>query len=299
MKSRKKILIIITTSTFLLVILYNTSFGRYILNKVNDYILQSKKFYFNSTVLSPSNKTYSITNWDGVNSYTLTIDVNSKKNELISTDGDIEYDINVSCPTSVMCSLSKENGIIYKDAKTDSYVITITPIDNFDVGDEVVIQTSATSTSPYEKTMSATYKVGVENYGFSYKITDSVGSKYLTLELTNSKPYYEVITAFDAYQIGDNISSSTYEQLTEAKKANCVSSRVIIDFDPNLILLDLTNENYLNKISYNTQAINTHLYVNNFVFDMKATTNTKINFYKVDVNADYTTANALTVTLQN
>ena len=56
-------------------------FGRYIRNVINNFILETKAFYFNSSILSINGKNYSITNWDGVNSYPLTIDLNNRKND--------------------------------------------------------------------------------------------------------------------------------------------------------------------------------------------------------------------------
>ena len=83
---KKKIILL---TLLILIFLYFTSYltiGRYIYNAINNYILESKGFYFNSTVLNVNNAAYSINNWDGVNSYTLTIDVNNKKNENLYTE---------------------------------------------------------------------------------------------------------------------------------------------------------------------------------------------------------------------
>ena len=76
-------------------------FGQYIKNVINNYILETKAFYFNSSVLNINGKNYSITNWDGVNSYPLTIDLNNRKNEDRYTKSDIVYTISVNCPTTV------------------------------------------------------------------------------------------------------------------------------------------------------------------------------------------------------
>ena len=289
MSKTTRFFILIVSFTLLFILLYNTSLGRYVYNAINNYILESQNFYFNSSVLSDKNPMHSITNWDGVNPYPLTIDLNNKKNELVSTNTDISYVVSLECPSSVTCSLSQESGIIFKDKKVDSYTITVTPINSFYEGDQVVIKTSATSTYPYSKTISASYSIGVQNYGFSSKITDSVGSKYLTLELTNSKPYYEVVRAFRNYKVGDQISLNVYNTLTDAEKANCVSLELFISFNPNDILLDLTENAYINRIA-NTQTtttLNGYTYVTGFGFYLGANEHEKIVFYKNDKNQDY------------
>ena len=53
------------------------------------YILETKNFYFNSSILNIRGKNYSIMNWDGVNAYTLTIDLNNYKTDEIYTTSDI------------------------------------------------------------------------------------------------------------------------------------------------------------------------------------------------------------------
>lgn len=292
--NRKKILLIslIVVTLFLV---FNSSFSKYVSNLVNNLILESKHFYFESSILKDNNKTYSVSNWDGVNAYNLDIDVSSKKDEFKKTDVDVEYDIDIECPSSVICSLSKTNSIIYSSSNTDSYIVTVTPIDNFYAGDSVIVKTSVTSTSPYSKTLSATYIIGVENYGFAYNISDEIGSKFLTLNLTNSKPYYEVKQAFDSYQIGDHISLDVYNNLSDIEKSNCVSINVTISFDPNNVLLDLTNNNYINKISETTTNIDGYTYVNGINIDVGANQSEKIIFFKNNINADYSNSNIINV----
>lgn len=292
---KNKVLITVLTITLLVILLFNSSVGRYIYNAINDYILSSKNFYFSSSILSNDGEIYSIVNWDGVNPYVLNIDVNGKKNELVSTNSDIEYDIFVDCPSTVICSLDKTSGIIYSEKKVDSYIITVTPVENFYGGDSVSITTKAVSTYPYSKELSATYNIGVENYGFSYEIVDSEGSKYLTLDLTNSKPYYEVIEPFGDYAIGDLVSIEDYNSLDDLNKNKCRSIQTTITFDPNEILLDLTGEPYLNSVESTTTTINDSLYVNGITLNVGANTNKKIIFYKNDITKNYTNSSIISV----
>ena len=288
-RNHKKISIFILI--FLIIfLLLGVTFGRYIYNIVNNHILETKGFYFNSSILTINNKKYKINNWDGVNSYTLTIDLNNKKNEMVSTTSDIRYEVIVNCPSKVMCTLSKNKGIIYETQKNDSYQITITPTTNFYEGDEVVVKTEVTSTYPYKKTLSATYNIGVEKSKFSYSIEDSENQNYLTLNLTNSVTYYVVEKAFNNYQVGDQISSDKYSELSDSEKSNCYSAKVTIEFDPNILSADMTAQTYHNRLdgSSKTTRINDYDYVSGYSFKVDANSSQKVLFYKKNISKNYT-----------
>ena len=265
-------------------------FGRYIHNIINNFILETKAFYFNSSILNINGKNYSIVNWDGVNSYNLTIDLNNRKNDLKHTLTDITYNISVNCPDTVVCTLSKESGIIRPEDETDSYVITVTPIQNFYEGDSVRVTTSVTSTLPYQKTMSATYTIGVEKSDFSYEIVDSVNSKYLTLNLTNSITYYQVSQAFGSYAVGDQVSLEDYATLSDTDKNKCFSAIVTVTYDPHILYVDMTDNLYLHRLStnYQEQTINGYQYVSKFSFKVNASSNNALIFYKEDITQNYT-----------
>lgn len=288
-REHKKLSIIILFVAVIL-LLFGTTFARYIYNVIHNHILESREFYFNSTVLDMNGRQYRINNWDGVNNYVLTIDVNNQKNSLTSTQSDIAYDIEVSCPSSAECRLSKTEGIIYQDAGTDSYQITVIPQEEFYEGDEVEVTTTATSTSPYVKSLSATYFIGIETSNFTYNIEDAVNDKFITLNLTNSLTYYKVETAFGNYQEGDRLSQEEYQALTDAEKENCFSAKVTVSFSPRELYLDMTNKNYLDRIpnSEQTESINNFNYVNEFSFKMTASSSEKVMFYKADPTKNYT-----------
>jgi len=265
-------------------------YGRYIRNIINNFILETKAFYFNSSILNINGKNYSITNWDGVNSYSLTIDLNNRKNDSRYTTSDITYNIQVTCPNSVSCTLSKNNGTIHPEDTTDSYVITVTPLQNFYEGDTVKVSTSVTSLIPYSKTMSATYTIGVEKSDFSYDIVDSVNSKYLVLNLTNSISYYQVETAFGSYAVGDQVSLDDYSSLSDEDKAKCFSAIVTVQYDPHILWVDMTDSSFLRHLNtnYQEQTINGYRYVSKFSFKVNASSSNAIIFYKEDVTQNYT-----------
>lgn len=276
----------ITVGVFIIVIVPLT-FSRYIYNYVRNSILESNGFYFYSSVLTQNGSSFNIDNWDGVNDYTINIDVTSVKNDELYTLTDISYDISVNCSNNARCSLSKESGTILSNIKTDSYVITVTPTRQIRSGEHVNVSTSVTSKEPYVKTLRGEYLLGVTNENFTYNITDTNMEKYFTLELTNNVSFYEVMTAFGSYRVGDTVPLDVYYTLSDADKAKCFSALVELQFDPHNVYLDLTNDIYKNNISYDTVTINGYQYINKIRFYMDANANKRIVFYKDNVNNDY------------
>lgn len=296
-KKRKKIKLtkkqrnlIILCSILLIITTIGITFGRYIYNFGRNYILESQGFYFNSYVLSMNGAHRSINNWDGVSAYPITITVNNQKNDLVYTKSDITYDIEVECSSNIRCVLSKETGIIRSETHVDTYRITVYPVGNFTRNQEAEVTTTARSNFPYVKELSATYHIGIQKSNFSYKITDTQGSDYLTLELTNALTYYKVTEAFNGHSVGDNISIDDYLLLSDENKKKCFSAKVHLSFDPSVILLDMTDRTYMyqGKPTQTLEILDGYNYVNSFDFYMDASSNTKINFYKRDTLQDYT-----------
>ena len=280
-QENKKLSIIILV-VLVILLFVSITFGRYVYNVVHNYIIESKGFYFNSSVLKLNGKSYSINNWDGVNSYTFTIDVNNRKNDEVYTTSDITYDIYVECASSVQCSVSKNSGTIYQDTHTDSYTITVTPRQTFEAGDTVTISTRVISNFPYRKQMSATYHLGVEKANFSYSIEDEAGEKYCTLNLTNSIGYYDCN--------GTQTTVQEYDNLPAAQKAQCYSAIVTLTFNPNDVLLDMTSNTYHDRLStdYQETTIGSNRYVSKYSFKVDPNSNTKVIFYKTNISANYT-----------
>lgn len=285
-----KIASIIAMIFLSLFLIFEVTHAGYIKNILDNYILETKEFYFNSSVLNINGKVHSINNWDGVNSYSLTIDVNNKKNEVKSTNLDIEYNITYECSSNVTCDISKTNGIIRKNLKSDTYQLTVTPLSSLEKGEQAIVKTYATSTSPYEKTLYATYIIGVLKNSFTYNIEDSVNSKYLVLNLTNSVGFYEVEEAFSDYSIGDLISLDTYLTLSDADKAKCFSAKVTLTIPNNILALDMTTNSYLHKVlgSEQTTVVDSANYVSKYTFKIDATSSQKVLFYKYNIDQNYT-----------
>lgn len=290
-KEHKKISIIVL-SCLIFFILFSAAFGRYIYNFVGSYILETKGFYFNSSILNVNTREYKINNWDGVNSYPITVDLNNSKNSMIHTEADIEYDVKVSCSAEVECTTSKETGVLFENPGTDSFIITMTPNINtkFSAGDEVEVDIEVTSKSPYKKVLKGKFIVSVENVDFSYEIIDDKNNNFMILKLTNSIPFYEVEKAFGSYSVGDIVSLDDYAKLTASERDNCFAAKVTLKFNPDVIILDMTSKAFLrgSDVVMITNEEDGHEYVNGFQFKINATSSEKVLFYKVDRTKNYT-----------
>lgn len=287
-RENKKLSIIALVILTVFVIISVTLCG-YVYNVVHNYILETKAFYFNSSVLSINNKNHKINNWDGINSYVLTIDLNNRKNDYVHTTADISYNTYVECSDNVVCTLSANTGVLYEEALTDSYQITVRPADGkvLTEDDLITVDTYVESTSPYKKKLSATYVIGIEKSNFSYDIDDSVNSNHLVLNLTNSLTYYEVEKAFNGYTVGQKLSIEQYNSLTEAEKLNCYSAKVTLTFDPSKIYLDMSSDVFQNK-SFSVLNVDGYDYVSSFSFNIDATSSERIVFYKKNIGENYT-----------
>lgn len=284
----KKQQIIIFIFIILCFITLTVTFGRYVSNTINNFFLRSKEFYFYSDKLKENTAVYQIDNWTGVDPYTIIINMNSMENNLKKTNYDISYDISYTCTSNATCQLSKQNGIILASTNMDSFNLVITPNTGLNIGDEVTVTITAVSTYPYKKTLSANFTLIVGREQLSYEIVDSVGSEYLELDLTNTLSYYNVETAFGSYNKGDRIDVDTYLTLSDQDKEKCYSAMVTLEFDPNKILLDMTNQNYENAINVTTTNINGNNFINGITFKLEPISSAVVRFYKIDISKDYT-----------
>ena len=290
MKKNKKIkkITFIFIGLGLLFIIIGATYGRYIYLELKDYYLSTKNFYFNSDKLTVGRAIYQVENWSGVDSYNISINLNSYKNNLEVCDSDITYEITYSCSQNVNCNLNKTSGTIYTTTNTDNIVATLTPITNLSEGDSAFIEVTATSTAPYRKTIKARFVLNVSVSGLSYAIEDEVNRPYLNFNITNTLDYYTVVTAFDSYSVGDKIDINTYLNLSIDKKEKCKSALITLTFDPNKVVLDMTSEYYLNSISHTTTMINGHEYINSITFNVEAISSAQVKFYKIDATKNYT-----------
>lgn len=254
------ILIVLTILAFLVPIM--TSLSKYVYNAIHDYYLGTKGFYFNSDKLSSNHSEFEIANnWSGAETYTITINLNSKKNDLVFAETDIDYEIEYTHSDNIECTISKTSGTIIGSANgginEDYFIITINPAAGTSLpnGATTWVEIEVTSTSPYVATLSGKLMVGVGTEDINYEIMDSVNNPYLEVNITNS--------------------------LNTGKD-------VTLSFDPNVILLDMTSKFTLNSSAKTTVQINGYDYVNTVTSYVGSLETITVKFYKVDPSQDYT-----------
>lgn len=266
-------------------------FGRYITNSINNFFLRSGEFYFESDKLSENGMTLQVDNWSGVDDYTITINMNSRKNNIEVASYDIPYNIKYSISDNAICNLSKTEGIIYASSNTDYFNLTITPNTQLRNGDRVVVDIEVNSTSEYKKTLKGKFILVVGQENITYQITDEEKSPYLDLSITNTLSYYTIKESFGNYNKGDRIDGDTYLALSDADKSKCYSGQVKIEFNPQEILLDMTSEVYNKAENIEISNIDGTIYIKSFTINIDAISSVDIRFYKVDVTKDYTYPN--------
>ena len=265
--------------------------GRYVTNSINNFFIKSKTFYFQSDKLTEKNPTFQVENWSGVDDYTITVNMNSRKNNIEVATMDIGYDIKYKCSSNAICQLNKESGIIKKETNTDFFNLTITPNKQLQTGDKVIVEIEATSNTGYKKTIKGKFVLVVGQEKLTYQITDAKEKPYMNLRITNTLSYYIVDQAFDSYTINQRIDIDSYLELSNDKKSKCHSAIVTISFDPNYILIDNTGESYINSINKKTVQINGKIYINEITIPIDAISSKDLRFYKVDVSQNYTYPN--------
>ena len=196
MQFYKKKQIIIILAILLCATSFVVVFGRYVTNSINNFFLRSKEFYFNSDKLSENKSVFQIENWSGVDDYTITVNMNSRKNNIQVASYDISYDITYTCSDNAICQLSKESGVISKDTNTDFFNLTITPNTQLETGDRVTVEIEARSTSYYKKTIKGKFTLVVGQENLTYQITDAPDEPYMNLRITNTLSYYVVRQSF-------------------------------------------------------------------------------------------------------
>lgn len=287
-KHGKRIEIRLVTLIFIVILLMISStiptFARYIYNDLRDLYLTSKEFYFTSNLLTTNKSGYSYTNWGGADVYEIDCKLYSYANELLKVDYDMDYEITCTVPekyrNKIRCGIKTTtepegyngsvtyNGIIYCSTNVENVKIYVIPLTSVSQGDSVEVEISARTTSPYQKTISATIELKVQAEGKSFTIEDEANQGYAILNLTNA---------------------------IEAE------ANVILEFDPAILRIDMNDELISSATINKTETIGSGKFVKKITITMAKESAKKIKFYKVDKTKNYaypqgSTTSAITVT---
>lgn len=286
-KKRKLLFYIIALAITLPV---SFTLSRYVNKLVTNYYLETQKFYFTSDKLTENNSIYKIENWSGVENLAMDIQLESRLNQYEVADTDITYTVTYECEEGVICSLSKENGVIYSSTNVDKITLNLIPVKDFENGESTTVTVTAKSTSPYTKTIKATFIITVGKKGISYEIKDETYQTYLFLNITNAKSSYKVNEAFDGYTINQEIDYLEYLELSEVDKEKCTSSFISLSFNPRTVILDTTSP-ILSKVKeedITTTQIDNTSFISGIKFKMDALSAEAIRFYKAEPTKNYT-----------
>ncbi len=264
MKRRKKNKVKLIFIILVIILCITTSvFGRYVINIAKDLYLTSKNFYFTSNILDINMPTYDYSNWGGVDTYQIDVDLYSWKNELLKLNYNLEYVIYAesNMPEKVRCSFGTPNGsatktgVIYSDTNKVGEALYITPLTTLNTSDKITITIVAKATGEYEKEISAKIKLNITEHRTNIAIEDSVNSNYAILKLTNT---------------------------------NVTGTDVTLEFDPKVIRLDLNDLIYSNKKQTITKNVDGYNYISKIIFPIEKEATRNIKFYKVDKTKNYT-----------
>lgn len=301
---KKKKLLIIMVILLLIIAPFSFTLGRYVVDSIKNYIMESNKFFFNSDKLVSGGITYEVNNWGGADPFEIQFELNNRKNNILTSESDIAYSIDYVCGEGVNCSLinadSDDNqdhstGTLVANSETSSsrgFGLVVTPTRVFDDNESVTVTINATSSSPYVQTLSATYVITVGKRGVSYQITDEETSPYLMFAITNAIDTYKVRTAFTegskSYAVGDFVSSAEYKTLSDTNKGKCISSIITLSWNPSVVVIDTTSNLLKNLIG---EAGTTYYggtdYINSITFPVDILSSTEVRFYKSDISQDY------------
>ena len=292
MKNHKKVRYFSIAIGCVISLFFLINLGRYVKKIIDNHLFKTQEFYFNSDKLTEDIKPFEISYWNGTSSYDINIQMDSLDNDLKGTDIDIDYSITCEVDGAATCQLSKTSSTIEGNStgnNRDSFLVTIIPNGQFQEGDYVEVTVKATATEPYKKTIGAKFKLIVNYYQIGYQIIDQPNQTYMTVLITNAAKNYTVTQAFGSYNVGDQLDVFAYETLSPEDQKKCIGAKVTLEFDPDDLRLDMTNTNYLNKISTTTETLDDgFVYVNKLVFGVGAESSAMVKFYKMDVSKNYT-----------
>ena len=268
----------------LLILTRGITYAKYVSNSVLNYYLNSKGFYFRSEDLTTETKNNVDTSWDGDK---VSFTINNSSNKSLATEYDIQYEITCAIEetdTTKVCYLNGTNAskvtqtlsadFACKDTtnnkdvssldestctkqgytwtaipSTSTNYFEVVDINGKDVDTANVIIT-ATSTSPYKKTIKGKYTLN--------KDKSELGTLSLKYE---TKTHYENVIVTNSYN-EDKCIKLTWN-----------SDNLVID-----------NSNSMQTIE------NDNKYINGVIFKLNKKDSTNFIFYKQDKSKTYSEA---------
>lgn len=270
MEKRKKLNKLKVSIVIILIILFFAIavLGRYIYNSAREAYFTSKQFYFSSNILTVDGSNYQYDNWGGADVYAIEFELYSYINAVSKLDYDLDY--TVTCSTEdtdkIKCGINSseenapttETGTIPASTNTSKVGIFVTPIGQIDKNDSVKVMVTASTSVPYQKTISCEFTLKAVTQGENtYFIEDAVNRDYAILSLTCK---------------------------------NNSGAQVTLEYDPDELRIDMNDEVYVNRIVEDDVLITESdgsKWIKKIVFYIDAETTKHVKFYKVNKTQNY------------
>lgn len=240
----RKIFVISTLIICCLIMVY--TFSKYAIQLSSEHIQSAKKFYFESEILKVNDIEYVLDDWNGIDEYILDIPLKNYEDVLRYTNEDIIYNLNATSEnTNIQISQSVQNGqIIGGNVKDENITIKITPKSTIPEGESVQVRVTAQTVSPYEKTLTANFKISASKVQQNeFSIVDSENSNYANLYISTKN----------------------------------AESTITITYNNTKAVIDTTND-LLKDANINTEGIK-----NSITLTLKSNSNYSIGFIKKDI----------------
>lgn len=219
------------------------SFAKYVINTTSMHIQSAEEFYFNSSILTEENTKYVFADWDGKNSYILTIDLKNYEDELRCTTQDISYKVETRTDDNVTLTTSLNDGnqiLVGRQNFEQKINLLIHPNITFQPGDAIEIEVIATTNAPYEKKLSATFEILVEEI-IEYKtnLVDGINSEYADLYIENYENEKNIKIIYDNTKVILDTNNELLEQapIIEGKNQNTVNVQLASNGNYHIIFI--------------------------------------------------------------
>lgn len=197
-----------------------TGLGKFVYNAARDRYLSSKKFYFESDLLSTSEITTTYQNWDGLGIYEVNVNMYSKKNNLERYEGELKYSVTLTYNSNyILCALepdefdNHEGGSVtdrYTEDEGRALTIPVSNDGNFTIyvkasGKSAMetikekpdtngynIYVTAYTSEPYTKTLKG--KINLKITDIDYDAIDQVDVPYVILNVSNKRSHNADVT---------------------------------------------------------------------------------------------------------
>ena len=197
---KKYLMLILTSICFALISIISivgVTYSKFVWNENEDIVYVPNSYYFESDLLSESGKTHTLQ----TNTNQISVTLKNYADELRVSSVDISYQISISKNSSV---ISSQNGQILTSEKFEKINFT-----GLSAGTYVI---TANSTSPYQKTLTATFVIPSQNTNIEINYVDTTSSNVSRLTIVTND-YEGNITV---NWVGGIFADNTCEWLTPA-----------------------------------------------------------------------------------